>query len=63
MVAAFILSVAKTLPVMVASRTGSQGRSGRVRAAISTAAVAALVAIGIALKRYIVKGLTAGAVK
>ena len=63
MVAAFILSVAKTLPVMMASQTGSQGSSWWVMAAISTAAVAALVVIGIALKRYIVKGLTAGAVK
>ena len=63
MVAAFILSVAKTLPVMIASQIGSQGSSWWVMAAISTAAVAALVVIGIALKRYIVKGLTAGAVK
>ena len=56
-------SVAKTLPVMVASQTGSQGINWWVMAAISTAAIAPLVVIGIVLERYIVKGLTAGAVK
>lgn len=54
---------AKTLPVMVASQTGSQGISWWSMAAISTAAIAPLVFIGIFLERYIVKGLTAGAVK
>jgi multiple sugar transport system permease protein len=56
-------SVAKTLPVMVASQTGSQGINWWVMAAISTAAIAPLVVVGIALERYIIKGLTAGAVK
>jgi multiple sugar transport system permease protein len=56
-------SVAKTLPVMVASQTGSQGINWWVMAAISTAAIAPLVVIGIVLERYIIKGLTAGAVK
>jgi multiple sugar transport system permease protein len=56
-------SVAKTLPVMVASQTGSQGINWWVMAAISTAAIAPLVLIGIMLERYIVKGLTTGAVK
>ena len=56
-------SVAKTLPVMVASQTGSQGINWWVMAAISTAAIAPLVVIGIMLERYIIKGLTAGAVK
>jgi multiple sugar transport system permease protein len=54
---------AKTLPVMVASQTGSQGISWWSMAALSTAAIAPLVLIGIFLERYIVKGLTAGAVK
>ena len=54
---------AKTLPVMVASQTGSQGINWWVMAAISTAAIAPLVVVGIALERYIIKGLTAGAVK
>jgi multiple sugar transport system permease protein len=54
---------AKTLPVMVASQTGSQGINWWSMAALSTAAIAPLVVIGIALERYIVKGLTAGAVK
>jgi multiple sugar transport system permease protein len=54
---------AKTLPVMVASQTGSQGISWWSMAALSTAAIAPLVMIGIFLERYIVKGLTAGAGK
>jgi multiple sugar transport system permease protein len=54
---------AKTLPVMVASQTGSQGISWWAMAALSTAAIAPLLIIGIFLERYIVKGLTAGAVK
>jgi multiple sugar transport system permease protein len=54
---------AKTLPVMVASQTGSQGISWWSMAAISSAAILPLIVIGIFLERYIVKGLTAGAVK
>jgi multiple sugar transport system permease protein len=54
---------AKTLPVMVASQTGSQGINWWSMAALSTAAIAPLALIGIFLERYIVKGLTAGAVK
>lgn len=54
---------AKTLPVMVASQTGSQGINWWSMAALSTAAIAPLVVIGVFLERYIVKGLTAGAVK
>lgn len=56
-------SDAKTLPVMVASQTGSQGINWWSMAALSTAAIAPLVVIGIFLERYIIKGLTAGAVK
>jgi multiple sugar transport system permease protein len=54
---------AKTLPVMVASQTGSQGISWWAMAAISSAAILPLILIGIFLEKYIVKGLTAGAVK
>lgn len=54
---------ATTLPVMVASQTGSQGINWWSMAALSTAAIAPLAIIGIFLERYIVKGLTAGAVK
>lgn len=54
---------AKTLPVMVASQTGSQGINWWSMAALSTAAIAPLAIVGILLERYIVKGLTAGAVK
>jgi multiple sugar transport system permease protein len=56
-------SDAKTLPVMVASQTGSQGINWWSMAALSTAAILPLVLIGVFLERYIVKGLTAGAVK
>ncbi|MCU0832061.1 MAG: carbohydrate ABC transporter permease [Rhizobiaceae bacterium] len=52
-----------TLPVMVASQTGSQGISWWSMAALSTAAILPLIIIGIALERYIIKGMTAGAVK
>ena len=54
---------AQTLPVMVASQTGSQGINWWTMAALSTAAIAPLVLIGIFLERYIVMGLTAGAGK
>ncbi len=54
---------AKTLPVMLASQTGNQGINWWEMAALSTAQIFPLVLIGIFLERYIVKGLTAGAVK
>ena len=54
---------AKTLPVMVASQTGSQGINWWSMAALSTAAIAPLVIVGIVLERYIIKGLSTGAVK
>lgn len=54
---------AKTLPVMVASQTGSQGINWWSMAALATAAITPLVLVGILLERYIIKGLTAGAVK
>lgn len=54
---------AKTIPVMVASQTGSQGINWWSMAALSTAAIAPLVVIGIVLERYIIKGMAAGAVK
>jgi multiple sugar transport system permease protein len=56
-------TTAKTLPVMVASQTGSQGINWWSMAALSTAAIAPLALIAVFLERYIVKGLTAGAVK
>jgi multiple sugar transport system permease protein len=54
---------AKTLPAMVASQTGSQGINWWAMAALSSAAIMPLILIGVFLERYIVKGLTAGAVK
>jgi len=54
---------AKTLPVMVASQTGSQGINWWSMAALSAAAIAPLVMIGIFLERYLIKGMTAGAGK
>ncbi len=56
-------SHAKTLPVMVASQTGSQGIAWWSMAALSLAAILPLVIIGIALERFIIKGMAAGAVK
>ena len=56
-------SEAKTLPVMVASQTGSQGINWWSMAALSTAAIAPLVVIGVVLERYIIKGMAAGAGK
>ncbi len=54
---------ATTLPVMVASQTGSQGINWWSMAALSTAAIFPLVVIGIVLERYIIKGMAAGAIK
>lgn len=54
---------AKTLPVMVASQTGSQGISWWSMAALSAMAIGPLAIIGIFLESYIVKGLTAGSGK
>jgi multiple sugar transport system permease protein len=52
-----------TLPVMVASQTGSQGISWWSMAALSWAAILPLIVIGVVLERYIIKGMAAGAVK
>nr|WP_292832676.1 carbohydrate ABC transporter permease [Mesorhizobium sp.] len=54
---------ANTLPVMVASQTGSQGISWWSMAALSFAAILPLIVIGVLLERYLIKGMTAGAVK
>jgi multiple sugar transport system permease protein len=54
---------ANTLPVMVASQTGSQGISWWSMAALSFAAILPLIVIGIILEKYIIKGMAAGAVK
>ncbi len=54
---------ANTLPVMVASQTGSQGINWWTMAALSTAAIMPLLIVGIVLERYIIKGMAAGAVK
>jgi multiple sugar transport system permease protein len=54
---------ANTLPVMVASQTGSQGIAWWAMAALSFAAILPLLIIGVALERYIIKGMAAGAIK
>ena len=54
---------AKTLPVMVASQTGSQGINWWSMAALSTAAILPLIVIGVVLERFIIKGMASGAVK
>ena len=52
---------ANTLPVMVASQTGSQGINWWAMAALSFAAILPLIVIGVVLERYLIKGMTAGA--
>ena len=54
---------ANTLPVLVASQTGSQGISWWTMAAVSFAAILPLIVIGVILERYIIKGMAAGAGK
>lgn len=56
-------SNASTLPVMVASQTGSQGINWWSMAALSSAAILPLVVVAIVLEKYIIKGMAAGAVK
>jgi len=54
---------AVTLPFMIAGQVTSQGVRWWNMAALTCAAIAPLLIIGILLERYIVKGLTAGSVK
>jgi multiple sugar transport system permease protein len=54
---------AKTLPVMVASQTGSQGINWWSMAALSASAIIPLIIIGVVLERYIIKGMAAGSGK
>lgn len=54
---------AKTLPVMVASQTGSQGINWWSMAALSAAAIFPLVVIGVVLERFIIKGMASGSGK
>lgn len=52
-----------TLPVMIASQTGSQGINWWSMAALSAAGILPLVAVGVLLEKHIITGMTAGAVK
>ena len=54
---------AKTMPVMIASQTGSQGINWWSMAALASAGIFPLLLVGVFLERHIVKGMTAGAVK
>jgi multiple sugar transport system permease protein len=54
---------AVTMPILVATQVSSQGIKWWAMAAVATAAIAPLVIIGVFLERFIVRGLTAGAVK
>jgi multiple sugar transport system permease protein len=54
---------APTLPLLLAGQTSSQGTRWWSIAALATAAITPLLIIGLILEKYIVKGLTAGAVK
>jgi multiple sugar transport system permease protein len=51
------------MPLLIATQVSSQGVKFWTMAAIGTATVAPLLVIAIMLERYIVRGLTAGAVK
>jgi multiple sugar transport system permease protein len=53
----------ETLPVMLASQTGSQGINWWTIAALATTAILPLILVCIFLERYIVMGLTAGSGK
>ncbi len=52
-----------TLPVMIASQTGSQGINWWSMAALSTAGILPLIFVGVLLEKHIIAGMTAGAVK
>ncbi|MBX5173186.1 carbohydrate ABC transporter permease [Rhizobium sp. NZLR1b] len=52
-----------TLPVMIASQTGSQGINWWSMAALSTAGILPLVVVSVMLEKHIIAGMTAGAVK
>ncbi|MGI8483518.1 MAG: carbohydrate ABC transporter permease [Thermomicrobiales bacterium] len=54
---------AYTLPLLIATQVSSQGVKYWTMAAIGTATVMPLLVIAIMLEKYIVRGLTAGAVK
>ena len=54
---------AYTLPLLIATQVSSQGVKFWTMAAMGTATVAPLLVIAVLLERYIVRGLTAGAVK
>lgn len=54
---------AYTLPLLIATQVSSQGVKFWTMAAVATATVAPLLVIAVMLERYIVRGLTAGAVK
>lgn len=54
---------AVTLPFLIATQVSSQGVKWWAMAAIASAGIMPLIIIGIFLERFIVKGLTAGAVK
>jgi multiple sugar transport system permease protein len=54
---------ANTLPVMLASQTGSNGISWWSMAALAFASILPLIVIGVVLERFMIKGMAAGAVK
>jgi multiple sugar transport system permease protein len=56
-------SGSETLPVLVATQTSTNGVPWWAMAALSTVAIGPLIVVGLFLQKYIVKGLTAGAVK
>lgn len=62
---AIVISAANspTLPILLASQTSSQGTRWWTISALATVSLIPLLIVGTFLEKYIVKGLTAGAVK
>jgi multiple sugar transport system permease protein len=54
---------AQTMPVLIAGQSTGRGLLWWSMSAMATASIAPMVIIGLVLERYIVKGLTAGAVR
>jgi multiple sugar transport system permease protein len=54
---------AQTMPVLIAGQSTGRGLLWWSMSAMATASIAPMVVIGLLLERYIVKGLTAGAVR
>jgi multiple sugar transport system permease protein len=54
---------AQTMPVLIAGQSTGRGLLWWSMSAMATASIAPMIVIGLVLERYIVKGLTAGAIR